>query len=278
VDIETDSTIRADVESQQKNIAEAMGALGQFMQGIGPAIQMGQIKPEQAAKLMAAIMQPFKLGRQGQDALDDIIKSSEQAGKQPQQQKPDPKVEQAKAEIEIKREELGLKKQEMELKGKQMLAEDAREQAKAKRELLVAETQAKRDEERHGLEMAGLQAKSDAEQAKYGIEQQRVQADLDAMVAERFIKEQQHVAEREGKAGEASAVQALQALVVQQAEIAQQQGEMLVRSEQIQAQAFTALAGAVQAITQAVASIGAPKRVVRGADGRVEGVEPVMVN
>jgi hypothetical protein len=74
VDIETDSTIQADIATAQQNIGQFLQGFGAFIQAIGPAIQAGAISMEAAATLLQAFARPFKLGRQAEEALEKIGK------------------------------------------------------------------------------------------------------------------------------------------------------------------------------------------------------------
>ncbi len=69
-DIETDSTIRADLNRSQQNISQFIQGLAQFVQAMGPGVQQGLIPPEVAIEMLVSFSRPFKLGRQVEDALD----------------------------------------------------------------------------------------------------------------------------------------------------------------------------------------------------------------
>ena len=110
VDIESDSTIRADMERTQQNVANFVTGLGQFFSGIGPAVEGGYLPPDTAAALLTGFARNFKLGKQAEDALDELQERAKQAASQP---KPDPEAQKVEAEARIKEQELALKKEEM---------------------------------------------------------------------------------------------------------------------------------------------------------------------
>lgn len=70
IDVETDSTIRADVTRAQNNISQFVSGFGQFVTSVGPLVQQGAMPPEVAIEMMVSFSRAFKLGRQVEDALD----------------------------------------------------------------------------------------------------------------------------------------------------------------------------------------------------------------
>lgn len=72
VDIETDSTVRADVARVQQNMGAFLQGFGQFVTAIGPAVQSGAMPQDVVASLLTAFARPFRLGRQAEDALEKL--------------------------------------------------------------------------------------------------------------------------------------------------------------------------------------------------------------
>lgn len=70
IDVETDSTIRADVSQAQQNVGQFIQGLGQFVQAVGPLVQQGAMPPDVAIEMMVSFSRAFKLGKQVEDALD----------------------------------------------------------------------------------------------------------------------------------------------------------------------------------------------------------------
>ena len=114
IDIETDSTVQADVQQAQTNAGLFIQGIGGFFQAMGPAVQAGMVQVDEAADILMSLARPFKLGRQAEDAIERIGKRASEAAKQPQQQQPDPAMEQAKADMEAKKAELQLKAADMQ--------------------------------------------------------------------------------------------------------------------------------------------------------------------
>lgn len=97
IEIETDSTIRADLSRAQQNISGFVTGIGEFMAGVGPAVQAGYMPPEVAIKYIGVFARNFRLGREAETLTDEWVKHVEEMAKQPP--KPDP--EQQKAEMEM---------------------------------------------------------------------------------------------------------------------------------------------------------------------------------
>ena len=232
VDIETDSTVQADVARLKTNAAEFVQGFGGFIQAVGPAVQAGAMPMDVVADLLTAFARNFKLGRQAEDALERMSKIAAQPAPQQDQG--------AAAEAQAKQAEAQAKAQAEAQKQAAEAQRADRDFALAQRELALKEREQVFNED---LQMQQLK---DAETA-------RIEARKDALMPEREAVVQSN----EGALNQlamalASLGQSLEAMQQQQTNTAQ-----------IQLQAMAQLA---QAMT-------APKRVVRGADGRAIGVE-----
>jgi hypothetical protein len=140
VDIETDSTIQADVSRAKANAGEFVQGFGGFIQAVGPAVQAGFMPMDVAADLLTAFARQFKLGRQAEDALDRLSKT-----KPPQQGQPDQAaMMQAQAEQQKAQSDMAM----MQFKTQSVLATT---QAKTQAELA-----------RHQMGMERLQAETQA--------------------------------------------------------------------------------------------------------------------
>lgn len=83
VDIETDSTVAASVESDMAGLRDVLTALSQTIQGFGPAVQMGAFPVEALKEIMLTITRRAKMGNAVEDAIDKIKQPP------PQEQKPE---------------------------------------------------------------------------------------------------------------------------------------------------------------------------------------------
>lgn len=112
IDIETDSTVQADVAQAQTNASQFLQGLGLFTQGVGPAIEAGMMQGDEAADILLGVSRSFKLGRQAEDAIERMGKRLQEQAKQPQQEKPDPEQVKAQAEAQRMQMEAGIAQQQ----------------------------------------------------------------------------------------------------------------------------------------------------------------------
>lgn len=112
IDIETDSTIQADVQQAQTNASQFLQGIGLFFEAMGPAVQQGFVQADEAADILMGLTRSFKLGRQAEDAIERIGKRAAEAAKQPQQPKPDPEMVKAQMEGQKMQMEAGIRQQE----------------------------------------------------------------------------------------------------------------------------------------------------------------------
>jgi hypothetical protein len=81
IDVETDSTIKADMSKSKTEMAEFLAGTAQYIQAVGPAVQGGMMPAPLAVEIYASFARTFRLGKQAEDALSQM---SEQAKQQPQ--------------------------------------------------------------------------------------------------------------------------------------------------------------------------------------------------
>jgi hypothetical protein len=235
VDIETDSTVQADVARLKTNAAEFVQGFGGFIQAVGPAVQAGAMPMDVVADLLTAFARNFKLGRQAEDALERMGKIAAQPAPQQDQG--------ATAEAQAKKAETQAKAQADAQKLAMETQNADRDFALKQRELDLKEREAAFNE---ALQVQQLK---DAEMA-------RTEARKDALLPEREALVQSNEGALTQLAAALAALgQSLEAMQQQQTNTAQIQ---------------------MQALAQLSASMTAPKRVVRGPDGRAMGVETVI--
>jgi len=88
VDIETDSTIAADLTQAQNNAARFLQAAAQYGATFIPMVQQFQLPPEPLLKLFQAVASQYKLGKQAELAIDEMIEqiAAQQANNPPEEQ------------------------------------------------------------------------------------------------------------------------------------------------------------------------------------------------
>lgn len=131
IDIETDSTIRADLQRQQQNIATFVEGLGQFIQAVGPAVQGGVMPLPLVAEMLASFSRVFRLGRNVEEMLDllplqaaQIAQQMPPPGQQQAQQRAEADVERERLEFEREkhRDEMALRREEVAAKNTDLAA------------------------------------------------------------------------------------------------------------------------------------------------------------
>ena len=258
IDIETDSTIQADVNRAQQQAGQFIQGAGTFFQAIGPAVQTGAMPPDVAIKLFMGLARPFKLGKQAEDALDkweqETTQKIEQAKQQPPQPPPpDPAIVKAQMDMEARQAELqqtgAIEQQRLQLEGQDRASKSQIEQQRLaleaqfkERELAIREREAalkeREAETRTSLEVAKLQDGQSARHEQREDARSAIQPEIDA---------KQSVAD----------LAALTKEIV---------GGTVESNRQTQA----AIIEAVNALREAVSR---PKKIVRGPDGRAVGVQ-----
>jgi hypothetical protein len=83
IDVESDSTIRADLTRNQENMTRFMQATSGYLAAVGPAVQAGILPPNAAVEIFTAFARNFKLGKQAEDALDKLGEEAEAKSKEP---------------------------------------------------------------------------------------------------------------------------------------------------------------------------------------------------
>ena len=248
VDIETDSTVQADVARLKTNAAEFVQGFGGFVTAVGPAVQAGVMPMDVVADLLTSFARNFKLGRQAEDALERLGKMAAQ---------PAPQQAQGAAEAQAAQAEQQRVAMEMQAKQAEAQAKAQIEQDKLAMEAQRMAMEAQFKDREIGIREAEVALKAQVETARLQDGQQaRAEGRKDAMVSEREAL----LGENEAQMRElAAAMAALNQTMAMQA-------EQQAQATMMQAQALSQLA---QAMT-------APKRVVRGADGRAVGVETAL--
>jgi hypothetical protein len=281
VDIETDSTIRADV-------AKAKGEMGEFLQGtasyfqtMGPLLAQAPQAAEPVVEIYGAFAQYFNLGKQAEDALERLVDMAKEAGKQPQEQGPSPEQMAAEAEMQAKQADMQAKQQAFEIDMQRKAVEhDAKMQA------FITEQQAKAKEREdayamrlaeHDMRMQEMQADRvfKQQERQTQAEQLRMKGDYEKQRHEQSISATKHSADlKRAEAG-------LPALAFDE------ERDVIKQIVQKMQGADTAIAQMIETVSESQAQIGmalqgvamaikAPKRVVRDSQGNPVGVETVM--
>ncbi|WDR03631.1 cell envelope integrity protein TolA [Devosia algicola] len=159
IDVESDSTVRADLTQKKQEQAEFLQGTAAYFKGVEPMVASGVMSREGALKIYAATARLFTLGKSTEDALDTEVARAEEEAKQPKQEGPNPEL------LKLQLEEQKAKSADAQAQAKMQADERAASQ-KAQIEAMKAE-------------QAGRKAEADAAlaQSKLEIEQQRIKLD-----------------------------------------------------------------------------------------------------
>jgi hypothetical protein len=99
INVESESTIKADMTKSRGEMAQFMQGTAQFIQAVAPMAQSGQFPKEIVMEIYSAFARSFKLGKSAEDALAQLSSQAQQAQQQPPEPPPpDPAIEKAKAQ------------------------------------------------------------------------------------------------------------------------------------------------------------------------------------
>ncbi|RUV90256.1 hypothetical protein EOA60_09755 [Mesorhizobium sp. M1A.F.Ca.IN.020.06.1.1] len=237
LDIETDSTIQPDENAEKQRRSEFLTALGGTLAQLAPMVQQRPETAPFAAELLKFAVAPFRPGRSMDAAIDEFADKMKEMAAQPQPQKPDPNAMKAEAEAKAAQQDADLKKQ-------------AAEQDMAnKRELHAMNMQEKQAE----LEGKRIDARASqhADAVKYAADaaQRRDQRSLERIKL--GLPDIEPPAPAPNTAD----------------------SELLVELQRQNAAMMAQIGQFMQVVTQALT---APKRIVKGPDGKPIGVETVQ--
>jgi hypothetical protein len=111
IDVESDSTIRADQTKSREEMSRFLDGTATFFSTMAPIVAQSPATAAPLVKMYAAFAQQFSLGRSAEDALDELVQMAEQEAENP---RPNPGEEMAKAEMEMKQQEAQAKIQEVQ--------------------------------------------------------------------------------------------------------------------------------------------------------------------
>jgi hypothetical protein len=163
IDVESDSTIRADLTRQKQEVSEFLQGAAAYFQAVAPLVQEGALPADAAVDIFASTARMFNLGKSVEDTLEKMVVDAKAKASQPQPEKPDPEmvkaqIEQQKAQMDGQKTqaEMGMKQQEMQMRMQEFGAKMQFEAAKAEREGQSAQIEAAiklMDQELKGIEL-----------------------------------------------------------------------------------------------------------------------------
>jgi hypothetical protein len=177
IDIESDSTVRADLTKSRQEMAQFLEGTALFMQAMAPIVAQAPGSAVPVVEMYSAFARQFNLGKTAEDALEQLSQLAQQASQNPQ---PNPQAEMAKAEMQMKEREFELK----QAQGQQKMETD---QLKAQFDILGKKLDFALKRAEFGMDMQRMEREAEVDMAKAGTAIQTLQ--VKAELAERQKKE-----------------------------------------------------------------------------------------
>jgi hypothetical protein len=182
IDVESDSTIRADLSRQKQELGEFLKGAAAYFGAVGPLVREGTMPADAAAEIFAANARMFNLGRSVEDTLEGMIAKAKEMAAQPP--KPDPKQQEAQ------------QKQQMEAEKAQAMNAKMMADAEAKQ----FDTQARQQEAEIRMAEASRKAKADGVAAQHQAVINQLEIELKQLA---ILEKREAIAAGQGKAQEA---------------------------------------------------------------------------
>lgn len=199
IDVESDSTVRADLTRQKQEVAEFLQGAAAYFAAVGPLVMQGALPADLAMEVFAANSRMFNLGKSVEDAIDKATQMAKEKAQQP----PPPNPEMVKAQMEQQKMQLQAQMEQSKAQTEQAKSQAQIETQRAKTEgdmaKLSADIEAKKidadikvstaqqqlelDRQRHALEMRKIDA--EIEKIRVGTIATVVSADAKNQLAER---------------------------------------------------------------------------------------------
>lgn len=173
VDVESQSTVRADLTQKKQEMSEFLAGSAAFFQGMAPIVQeAGPGAAEGALEIYAAATRNFDLGKSAEDAIDRMVTGAREQAKEARDnpQPPQPTPEQIKTQADA---------QKAQLEGAKMQADGQKAQADA----MLAQAQLKLDQQiaMADAQLAKLKLEGEQALAARQIEADQWKAKLDSV-------------------------------------------------------------------------------------------------
>jgi len=239
IDIETNSTVLPEAIEDQKNIAEVMTALGQYLQGVTPLIQEGAFPFEAAKAMMTAVVRRYQFG----DEIEQYINEMK-APPPPQQpaEKPD---------------------NSMQVKQMELQASQVSEQAAGQLELQKIEANRVIEQGRAATQMKIKQMEIDAQQA---IEAMRIQSQQE-------LESSKIAAQQALESAKIESQQAIEAAKIQSSEsLEMYKANLQAESAAVEPTEKEDNSKVMEVMEKLLEAISKPKQIQRGADGRISSI------
>lgn len=198
IDIESDSTIRADLTRDKQEVSEFIQGTAAYVSAIGPAVAGGIVPKELAVEIYASFARLQRLGKSAEDAIDRAAEAARKEAEQPPQPQPNPEQMKAEAEIQQGQAKLQLEASKAEQDAQLKAADQQRAAAESERQFQLDMMKMERE---HEFKLQEMQFKFQLEREKHEMDMQfkaeKQQAELEMMRTNAAMGVEKHSAELE---------------------------------------------------------------------------------
>ncbi|WP_430438990.1 hypothetical protein [Shinella sp.] len=174
VDIETDSTIAADLEADKQGAVELVRSTFEGLMGAGQIVMQAPELLEPMGQLLMFAYRRFRVGRTVEASLEDAL---DQMGKRLQQQQgqpPPPSPEEIKAKAEMEKQQ----------------AESQRDEQKHQFDMQAKAADMEMDRERNAMELEKMRAELEIDRERLEMEREKLAIQRDGMLLKAQIDAQ----------------------------------------------------------------------------------------
>ncbi len=100
IDVESDSTIRADLTRQKAEVSQFLTGAASYFGAVGPLVKDGTLPADAALEIFIANARMFNLGRSVEETLENMVTQAKAKAQQTANQPPQPNPEVVKAQAE----------------------------------------------------------------------------------------------------------------------------------------------------------------------------------
>jgi len=272
IQVEADTLAQIDEQADKQNATEAVKIIGDFLASSLPMVHQAPEMLPMMSEMLLFLVRRYRAGRSLETAIEQAMKAlqakAQQAQAQPQQ---NPEIMKLQAEQQAEQMRMQAQAQSEQMK---MQAEGQLAQAKAQLEMQMQQAKVQADlqleqmKEQFAQQLSNNELQVKAREMQGREEYERWKAELDAAT--------KVLVARIG-ANPGVDLQMLEAEQAASEKITQELGMGVQNAVMQMAQIADNMANlhgqTMQGIGEAVKKLGAPKKVVRGADGLVIGVE-----
>lgn len=186
IDVETDSTIKADMSKSKAEMAEFLNGTAQFFNTMAPLVQQGALPPPLMSELFSAFARTFRLGKQAEDVLEQMTAQAK-AGPQPPSPEVQAQMQQMQEQLQAAQEELAKLQEENQALKADKTAEMQEAQLDGQIKVAVAKQDMGLKQEEHQLKMAQATQEHQFKMATTAMShEQKMKADAQKAQAAKF--------------------------------------------------------------------------------------------